>query len=474
MEFLLLDERAKLKLAIIRRLEQKYSFSERKEILCDQLAVSHYLLERNMVELNDDAARFGLNGEMEIIEQNNEVILFQSEQISSSIIEEYYVRNSLEFSLLKTIFFQKFTSIKKYSEKQGMSRTVVYKIIDHIRQELKQYGIKLTKNCQLIGNEKTIRQYFTMLFYRIYKDTDTIYNQTDILLVNNLFASLKQCYENVHTFHFLRHYLFVFLERTRKGRNYALSKKTLVPALDKSNELYQLLYHWCSNVLKGPTKEINVEVQGILNILSVYRTELCDYENSQLEHYAAQLNDYFFQQMQLTLKEGSIQQKILAILYQHKYVTPFIDISLRVMDLEFFYERYPVIFEICQQFVTDFKEDFPFSKKTLFLNLLLTLAQMYDQMIEKRMINVYVDFTQGENYNQFIKAQIQTFDTFSLNFQSVIRPDTDLIISDTRPNTVFSAKVLIWLAPPRASDWQHFGDEIVRINKMIQRNKHRS
>jgi hypothetical protein len=474
MEFLLLDERAKLKLAIIRKLEQKYSFLERKDVLCEQLSISHYLLERSVVEINDDSARFGLDEEIEVIEQNNEVVLFQSVQISSSIIEECYIKDSLEFALLKTIFLQQFASIKKYSEKHGMSRTVVYKIIDRIRQELKQYGIKLSKNCQLLGDEKNIRQYFTMLFYRIYKDSDAIYNQSDVILVDELFSGLKGYYENVHTYHFLRHYLFVTLERTRKNQSCFLSKKSFALTVAKEDTLYQMLQQWTTTAIKGTAKEIIAEIQGILSVLSIYRTELCDYQDDYLEAYTNQLKDYFVSQVKLTVPEDRIYQDIFPIIYQHRYVTPFIDISLRVMNLEFFYERYPLIFDICQKFVSEVPEDFKFSKKSLFLNLLLSLTQIYDQVIERSTINIYVDFTQGENYNNFIKSQIQTFDTLNLNFHSVIRPDTDLIISDTRPNTVFSAKLLIWLAPPRASDWQNFGDEIVRINKMIQINKNRN
>ena len=66
---LLLDDRENLKLAIIRKLEQQYSFSERKDRLCKQLAISPYLLERNITEINADLQRFGLINEMEISEK---------------------------------------------------------------------------------------------------------------------------------------------------------------------------------------------------------------------------------------------------------------------------------------------------------------------------------------------------------------------------------------------------------------------
>ena len=97
-----------------------------------------------------------------------------------------------------------------------MSRTVVYKIVDHIRKELGQYGIKLSKNLQLSGNEMAIRQYFTMLYYRIYKDSEELYNQTDLRAVNQLLAQLKGSYENITNFHLFKHYVLVALERTQK------------------------------------------------------------------------------------------------------------------------------------------------------------------------------------------------------------------------------------------------------------------
>ena len=58
-----------------------------------------------------------------------------------------------------------------------------------------------------------------------------------------------------------------------------------------------------------------------------------------------------------------------------------------------------------------------------------------------------MNFTQGEKYTQFIKEQIKIFESFSIHFHSAIRPDTDLVVSDYLPKTLFSVKCLIWLAP---------------------------
>ncbi|EOL44575.1 helix-turn-helix domain-containing protein [Enterococcus caccae] len=474
MDFLLLDDRTTLKLAIIRKLEQRYSFSERKDILCAELNISQYLLERSVLEINEDLKRFKLIEEMELIEQSNEIILFQGAQIASSIVEENYLKFSLEFRLLQTIFFNQFTSIKKYGEKHGMSRTVVYKIVDRIRKELAQYDIKLSKTFQLVGNEMKIRQYFNMLYYRIYKDSDELYNQSDVLSVNELLSAFRPYCEEVNTFYLFKHYLFIMLQRVQRKSKFFLPSNITSVNFNKENQFYQILDQWSARTLNGTKREIEAEVKGILSQLSVYRSEFCDLKNEEVEKYRLQLKQQFLRYPQLELMESELSNSVDMTIYQHQFSTPLIDITLRMMNLEFFHERYPILFEICHTFIYQLKEDeFRYSKKSLFLNLLLILSQQYDQKNEANTINIHVNFTNGEKYNQFIKNQIQIFDSFSINFQPVVRPDTDLIVSDYLPQTTFSARSLIWLAPPRASDWRNFGNEIVQINRALQLNKKR-
>lgn len=474
MDFLLLDDRANLKLSIIRKLEQQFSFSERKDILCEQLTISQYILERSILEINEDLKRFELNDEMELIDQNNEIILFQGTQIASSVVEEKYLKYSLEFTLLQTIFFNQFTSIKKYGEKQGMSRTVVYKIVDRIRKELAQYDIKLSKTFQLVGDEMQIRQYFNMLYYRIYKDSDELYNSSDALVVNELLSAIKVHCEEVNTFYLFKHYLFIMLERVKRKPHYVLSDTFKSADFDKKSELYKILDQWSKQRLIGTNREIAIEVRGVLRQLSVYRVEFCDLENEVVEKYCVQLKNQFLQYPHLELLESEFCNSVSMAFYQHQFSTPLIDLTLRMMNLDFFHERYPVIFEICHTFIYQLREDeFRFSKKSLFLNLLLIISQQYDQKSQTNTINIHVNFTNGEKYNQFIKKQIQIFDSFNFNFQLAVRPDTDLIVSDYLPKTTFSADTLIWLAPPRASDWRNFGDKIVQINRNLQLNKKR-
>ncbi len=76
------------------------------------------------------------------------------------------------------------------------------------------------------------------------------------------------------------------------------------------------------------------------------------------------------------------------------------------------------------------------------------LSRLYDQRNEKSTINLYVNFTQGEKYTQFIKEQIKIFESFSIHFHSAIRPDTDLVVSDyLTKNVIFSKMFNLASAP---------------------------
>ena len=282
-------------------------------------------------------------------------------------------------------------------------------------------------------------------------------------------------YENITNFHLFKHYVLVALERTQRKANYFLSQEENPFVFDEESSIYQEIQCWINEVMKATHAEKNAEIQGIIGNLSVYQSELIS------EHLLSSHNEaitatktLFFSYMPFTISDEEFYQEIVPIIYQHRFITPFIDITLRIMDLEFFQERYPIVFDSCRQFLFALDcSTFEFSKLSLFFDLLLVLSRLYDQRNEKSTINLYVNFTQGEKYTQFIKEQIKIFESFSIHFHSAIRPDTDLVVSDYLPKTLFSVKCLIWLAPPRASDWQNFGNEIVRINKELQQTKQR-
>lgn len=55
------------------------------------------------------------------------------------------------------------------------------------------------------------------------------------------------------------------------------------------------------------------------------------------------------------------------------------------------------------------------------------------------------------------------FSFYNFNFQDSLNPKTDLILSDYMINTETIDKTIVWLTPPRAKDWERFGEKIIEI-----------
>ena len=101
---------------------------------------------------------------------------------------------------------------------------------------------------------------------------------------------------------------------------------------------------------EGDSCRENAEIQGIIGNLSVYQSELIS------EHLLSSHNEaitatktLFFSYMPFTISDEEFYQEIVPIIYQHRFITPFIDITLRIMDLEFF-RTLPNCFNSCRQF----------------------------------------------------------------------------------------------------------------------------
>lgn len=113
-----------------------------------------------------------------------------------------------------------------------------------------------------------IRQYFTMLYYRIYKDSEEVYNQTDLRAVNQLLAQLKGSYENITNFHLFKHYVLVALERTQRKANYFYPKKKSI-RFDEESSIYQEIQCWINEVMKATRAE---KTQKFKELSAIYRS----------------------------------------------------------------------------------------------------------------------------------------------------------------------------------------------------------
>jgi hypothetical protein len=185
------------------------------------------------------------------------------------------------------------------------------------------------------------------------------------------------------------------------------------------------------------------------------------------KEFSARLFSELHKRIDFSLEEyQSEMEAINEVFFDYYYIDLFKDILIRDIDLTYFKENFPEFFYGCLDFIKkQFGQelDSSFNKVGLFFDLLLSVIRMIPYKKIREQINVYVHFLQGTSYNTFIKSNVDMFSYYNFHFQESLRPDTDLILSDyvIAPDDI--AKTIIWLSPPRAKDWEAFGEKVITI-----------
>lgn len=465
----LISERSQTKLILFRYLENYLGTTVKLVKLEKDLGYTNYLIKSLIEELNEDALTLPMDNGFHIAIDKDQIEFQQQYYVSSNILEEEYLSQSQEFLLLKNIFFNKFGSKKSYSEKNYLSRTSVHRLFDRVNKQLKEYELSLDGKGNIQGDEMLIRQFFSALFYKVYKDSFSIYlfaSQADVVLLE---TDLKKCISDYSSSSRFKHYVFVMLVRVQGNRKY-LPNKSYYPIDIKNEQLIKTCADWLSKAgLKVDGIETEIETVGLIgNIRDIdFNAQGIVRDFKRCKKYG----DALYRELQLAINmplSGDLveNEKLYNAIFDYLYVDKFKDIFLRDIDLTYFKENFPEYFYGCLNFIKHNINDeqvISHNKISFFFDLLLSIVNIMPYKTIGSEINIFVNFIHGDAYNDFIKQNIATFSNFNFHFHSHLRPDTDLILSDHIVNQELLDRTIIWLSPPRAKDWEIFGDHVVTI-----------
>ncbi|MBO0431697.1 hypothetical protein [Enterococcus sp. DIV0660C] len=99
------------------------------------------------------------------------------------------------------------------------------------------------------------------------------------------------------------------------------------------------------------------------------------------------------------------------------------------------------------------------------LEILLILVNSQAYQNQKKAITITIDFTLGEQYNNYIANNIVHLPFVTLKVDNQYSPQTDIYLSDVLPEIVES-DYLIWNSPPSSKDWKVFGNLVSKIYGM--------
>lgn len=464
----LISERSQSKLNLFRYLEKQLGTAIKLVKLEKDLGYTNYLIKSLIGELNEDALHLPMDNSFHITIDKDQVEFQQQYYVSSNILEEEYLSQSQEFLLLKSIFFNKFGSKKSYSEKNYLSRTSVHRLFDRVNQQLKEFGLSLDGKGNIQGDEMLIRQFFSALFYKAYKDSFSIYSfasQTDLV---HLETDLKKSIPHYSSSSRFKHYVFVSLVRIQCSRKYLLSKM-YYPISISNDQLIETCTDWLNKVGLA-IENVEKEIVGLIgNIREIdYKTYGIVRDYNQCKKYGDALYKELQSSISSPLNSELIgNEKLYNTIFDYLYIDKFKDIFVRDIDLTYFQENFPEYFYSCLTFIKKniTEEQFiRYNKVSFFFDLLLSIVNIMPYSTIGSEINIFVNFIHGDGYNEFIKQNIATFSNFNFKFHTHLRPDTDLILSDHIVNQESLDKTIIWLSPPRAKDWEIFGDHVITIS----------
>lgn len=114
------------------------------------------------------------------------IILKKDLTTPKSFIYSKILENSLEYTLLETIFLRKASSKEELSDILYISETQVSRVINRINQEIRFFDFQITNHIEIIGNEGNIRDFFAIYFSEKYHLPEKLIQQEEINLISDI------------------------------------------------------------------------------------------------------------------------------------------------------------------------------------------------------------------------------------------------------------------------------------------------
>lgn len=480
----LLDKESKRKLALFRSIEENDGLSEESEVLMENLELSDFLLKKTVNELNSDFEKLNLKGYFQVRLEGSKVSLKEKGLATSEFLESAYIKESIAFNLLQTIFFQKFISVNDYAMEHYMSYPIVYKELKKLRDKLSQLDIVITKKFQFEGSEWAIRQFFYVLYFKVHKDSFDFYPKNSVSYSEQLIETIQEMYAiklSAQSLVKFKHYLCI--TQYRAGQFNVESQKKDAVILDynifDADEIQQIQdTPFISNISK---EELLTQNETILILLFLLiEGYISDKSNANLQEIpkVKQLSKHFIEalaeQFNLNKKkimETNIFEPLNKIHYKSYLLDYFKYYTSKQFNMYYFQQNYGLFFDFCKTFINSCKENRRYKKiwenrVSLFYEYLFVLIDYIPLALIAPPVHIYIDFSLGKFYNEYIKKNIFSFDTLNVVVDSYIGKKTSLILTDYLMDK-FQKEIdcIVWLSPPRAVDWANFATKVIEIRQ---------
>ncbi|KRM71258.1 helix-turn-helix domain-containing protein [Lacticaseibacillus brantae] len=465
-----LDKDDKRKFDFLRLLEESSELSELNATIQSELSLSNFLFSKTVEELGQDFDRYDLTRYFAIDNDNVRTTLYEAGQATSDLLLAEYLRHSLAFSILMALFEETFQSTQSFADDNFTSYTSVYGRLRQIKQLLQTFDVILDKHHHLVGPEPTIRYLLTRIFAFVLVNDHAMYPETVQNQASDSLAKLEPLNINLPQTVAIKLFHFLCIAMTRAQQGHALSADD--PNRQKVMTALQQAYPDAVAVIERvPSSDLFH--QELLAFLYVSDLLPSSQSPMALGKHLSQLNDRFMAAAQATfdLPETAktlLDAELTRLHFELIYFPLNAYYSFEHFDVTFFKESYIEYFECTRQYLMDeaFLESegiLKFRAYIFYRYLMILISRVHLASVTPP-ITVCVDFSYGQEYNDFIKKNFALFVNLNVNVQFAYDETTDIVV--TNLNAVYDdldVEKVIWLDPPRAIDWAHLSDRILEI-----------
>ncbi|MDT1957047.1 helix-turn-helix domain-containing protein [Carnobacterium divergens] len=469
----LLEKEDGRKLQIFSYLESAHFQSASFQELKEQLKLSEFLIGKSIKELILDLEKYNLTGFFEITESNKIVTLKKTGKDSVNYLLWVYMKNSHNFLLLNDLFKTEHFSLENFSNQLFISPSKSYSIKINMDKYLLRYNIKLDIDYNLTGKEKNIRLFFYQLYFTIFKNYEFPFNEdisnfTTKLMENiqeNLTHPLtKNCYVK------LKFFIATLLTRLDLGYSFDTAKKN--PPI-KNTELSKSLFNFFEEFTSLESYEIINEVEFIKDflinehyIVNELPTSFMPEALALTQNFIQKVESYFSTSLPKDIKEAFS----LELNYVHNRIFYYRDIFLSWNSFNshaVLKENYTDYYNFCTRFINQLIKDNPtltlqVYKSILLYDYIFILIKYFPLALLFEPITITLDFSHGQNYNNFIKNNLVGLPYFNFKINYQLSCETDIYLSDILLPSV-TCDYLIWNNPPSAIDWEIFGNLVMHV-----------
>jgi hypothetical protein len=437
------------------------------DVLGKKLELSDYKVHQLLNELEHDLRLVSEGGDLSKVRVKKNIVEF--EKVNSYVYAQlklfYFKQSSLGKLLLQVGLFENF-SLSEYAEMNFISNGTVYNLRKELNLYLETWDLKLSSK-GIVGEETAVRSFFFQLLFFFYSNLENPFP-------NNINKNKHQFFQELpfqigfslsNTQKSLLDF-FVTIQRIRVFNDHLLTSE--IGVCIKNQEKINRFYKWFSQYF--PKLADKYEFHYLLAYLTTY--ELFDEEDIDVE--ISQIEKIFYtfvkkKSLDLYNKLSTVERKLRLFFFRleklHVNTTTFIS------DNQFLYFKqcFPKIHEIIFSFTAKLekigkRKVNKFERIHAYYELMFCLINQCETYDIETKVYIYVDFSGGDNYNQYISKSIQSFKDLNIHIQDKLNTNTDIYISDF-PASSLLCEQIIWKTPPMEYEWGIFSDLVIEIKE---------